>query len=314
MTFTKQQLNNNGVSERERPFSLHHEAVFGSMGTVNYSTAGKDLIIHDGGVLLGGTFYTFDGDQRFTIPAASASGVRRYLCITLDKYNLGEPKFVISNTWEQDSETDYIATVLRFTITNERITTVERIGGNVPEIYKLLDNTNVNTASKIERLDKLCLELEEKMQSVSETVTEFALYKHSIFVQFTVMSGGIISPTDRVSLTFDIYSKKGSNFIDNPNNSKKPGFIEQVSKAFHNNLKQVDGKISTVNGDCKILDGSSRRGTSIWGVQFKAGNKMQLWYSDALNNNRGVWLSENGIGGLAVAATNLYTETIVRVL
>jgi len=132
MTFIKQPIPQQ-LAHMDTQYSEYQGAVFGSMGAFHYEADGKQLAVFDGGVLLGGTFYLLEGEETFTVKDGTS-----YLCVELDKADLGEPQFSLAAEWQTDSATHYIATVLLIKSVKGMITQVDQIGGNLPNVYNIL--------------------------------------------------------------------------------------------------------------------------------------------------------------------------------
>jgi len=154
------------LTQSEEQFSKVHDVVFGSMGALHYELEGNVLTVFDGGVLLGGGFYDFKDEQSFTIKGAS-----RFLCVQLDKYELGTPEFVIEKQWEGDSATHYKVAVLAIKTANGIITKVEKIGGNLPEVYNLLDKATRSNSNKIKNLDEKVATVDSRLTTVDNKVS-----------------------------------------------------------------------------------------------------------------------------------------------
>jgi len=146
MDETKKQKKSNTLMQENVILPADYEGVFGSIGSVNYYIEGNTLIIEDGVVLLGGVFHSL-GQKKLLI-----KGATRYLCIQQDKFELGELEVVVSKTWEADSDTHYIVTVLviKQDTTKKEITRVDKIGGNLPEVYNLLNKAIRNKAKTVD--------------------------------------------------------------------------------------------------------------------------------------------------------------------
>jgi len=165
MNGKKQQINNN-ISLQKVILPADYEGVFGSMGSVNYRIERTTLIIEDGVALLGGVFHPI-GEQKIQI-----KGATRYLCIQQDKLELGQIDVVVSKTWETDSDTHYIATVLiiKQDTTQKAITRVDKIGGNVPEVYNLIDKTLRNNNNKLKNIDVLVHNIEQRVEVLAANI------------------------------------------------------------------------------------------------------------------------------------------------
>jgi len=148
MTFIKQPMPQQ-LAHMDTQYSEYHGAVFGSMGAFHHEADGQTLTVFNGGVLLGGTFYLLDGEETFTIKNRTT-----YVCVKLDKAEEGEPQFFLSEVWQTDSSTHYIATVLCITLEQGDMTQVDQIGGNLPNVYHLLDESIKNLAANIKQENK----------------------------------------------------------------------------------------------------------------------------------------------------------------
>jgi len=167
LKFIKQEQVGRELMQEENQFAPNHERVFGSIGRVDFNFEGNKLTISGGGVLLGGWFYKLEGEASFTI-----KGATRYLCVMVDKYEGGAPKFQVEKNWQGDSDEYYIVTVLMIkSTTGGVITKVDNIGGNLPEVYNLLDKAIRSNNNKIKNTDATVADTNTKVSSIDTSLS-----------------------------------------------------------------------------------------------------------------------------------------------